>query len=129
MTVQQGGANGQEVGMARVVHLHNAPRVLAGADLATTDLNSLLRSDYSERHQTPELGILLDRVLVVLLNVIGKVVNGNAVVLDVLHNQLLRLSELGGGKGVGATDDRDDVDAGCEALHQLDIQLAETARH
>lgn len=47
--------------------------------------------------------------------------------LDVLHDQLLRLGELGGGEGVGATDNGNDVDAGREALHQLDVQLAETA--
>lgn len=129
MAVQQGGSNGEEVGVARVINLHNAPWVLSGADLATTDLNSVLGTNYGEGHQTPELGILLDRILVVLFDIIREVVDGDAVVLDILHDQLLRLGELGGGQGVGATDDGNDVDAGSQALHQLDIQLAETVSY
>lgn len=115
--------------MARVIDLHNAPRVLTGADLATTDLNRLLGSDNSEWHEPPKLGVLLDRILVVLLDIVWEVVNGNTVVLDVLHNQLLRLGKLTGGQGIGATDDGDNVDARRQALHQLDVQLAETRRY
>lgn len=126
MTVQQGGADGQEVRVARVVDFDDSPWVLASADGATTNLNSLLRSDNSERHQTTELGVLLNGVLVILFDIIREVVDGDAVVLNVLHDQLLGLGELGGGQGVGATNDGDDVDTGSEALHQLDIKLTET---
>lgn len=86
MAVQQGGPNGEEVGMARVVNLHNAPWVLAGAHLATTNLNSVLGTNNGEGHQTPELSVFLDRVLVVLFNIVREVVDGDAVVLDILHN-------------------------------------------
>ena len=125
VAVQQGRADGQEVGVARVVDLNDTPRVLAGAHLATPDLDDVLRADNGERHQAPELGVLLNRVLVVLLDIVGEVVNRNAVVLDVLHHQLLGLGQLRGRERVGAADDRDDVDAGREALHQLDVELAE----
>lgn len=42
MAVEQSGSNSQEVGVAGVVNLHDTPWVLARADLATTDLNSVL---------------------------------------------------------------------------------------
>lgn len=115
--------------MAGVVDLHNSPWVLTSADLATTDLDSLLRTNNSERHQTPELGVLLHSVFIVLFNIVREVVDGNAVVLNVLHDQLLGLGELGRGQGVGAANDRDDVDTGSKTLHQLDVQLAEPVRH
>lgn len=129
MTVEQGGANGQEVRVARVVDLDNSPRVLASANLATANLDSLLRTYNSEWHQTPKLGVLFHSILVVLLNIIREVVNGDAVVLDVLHDQLLGLGELGGSEGVGTANDGDDVDTRSKALHQLDVQLAETVQH
>ena len=125
MAVQQGRADGQEVRVARVVDLDDAPGVLPGADAATADLDDVLGADDGEGHETPQLGVLLDRVLVVLLDVVGEVVDRDAVVLDVLHDELLGLGQLGGREGVGAADDGDDVDAGGEPLHQLDVQLAE----
>lgn len=128
MAVQQCGSNGEEVRVARVVNLHNTPWVLAGPNCAATDLDSILRPDNSEWHEASKLGVLLDRVLVVLLDIVREVVDRDAVVLDVLHDQLLRFGKLAGGQGVGATDDGDDVDARRQALHQLDVQLAET-RH
>lgn len=127
MAVQQCRSNGEEVRVARVVNLHNTPWVLTGANCAATNLNSILRSDNSEWHEASKLGVLLDRVLVVLFDIVREVVDRDAVVLDVLHDQLLRLSQLAGGQGVRATDDGNDVDARRQALHQLDIQLAETS--
>lgn len=128
MAVEQGGSNGEEVRVARVVNLNNTPWVLAGPNCAATDLNDILRSDNSERHKTSKLGVFLDRVLVVLFDIVREVVDRDTVMLDVLHDQLLRLGQLAGGKRVRATNDGDDVDARRQALHQLDIQLAET-RH
>lgn len=129
MTVEQGGPNGQEVRVARVVDLDNSPWVLTSANLATANLDSLLRTYNSERHQTPKLGVLFHSILVVLLNIIREVVNGDAVVLNVLHDQLLGLGELGRGEGVGTANDGNDVDTRSKALHQLDVQLAETVQH
>lgn len=128
MAVQQRGSNGEEVRVARVVDLHNTPWVLAGPNCAATDLNSILRPDDSKWHEAAKLGVLLDSVLVVLFDIVREVVDRDTVVLDVLHDQLLRLGQLTGGQGVCATDDGDDVDARRQALHQLDIQLAETKR-
>ena len=66
-------------------------------------------------------------VLIVLLDVVREVVHGDTVVLNILHDELLRLGEFGRGEGVGAANDRDDVDAGSETLHQLDIEFAEAS--
>lgn len=126
MAVQQGGADGEEVRVARVVDLDDTPGVLAGAHLAASDLDNIFGTNNGERHQASELGVLLDCVLIILLDVVGKVVHGDAVVLDVLHHQLLGLGQLGGGERVGPADNGDDVRAGGEALHQLNVELTET---
>ena len=126
MAVQKSGPDGQEVRVTRVVDLHDTPWVLAGANLTAPDLDNVLRPDNGKGHEAPQLSVLLDGVLVVLLDIVGKVVDRDSVVLDVLHDQLLRLRKLGRGQGISPSDDRDDVDTGCEALHELDVQLAET---
>lgn len=127
VAVQQRRSNGEEVRVARVVNLHNTPWVLASTDCAAANLNALLRTDNSEWHQTSKLSILLNGVLVILLDIVRKVIHGDTVVLNVLHDELLGLRKLGGRQGVGAANDGDDVDTGSEALHELNIQLAETA--
>ncbi len=127
MAVEKGGADGEEVRVARVVDLDDAPGVLASSDLAATDLNDILGSDDGERHEATELGILLDGVLVILLDVVGEVVDRDAVVLDVLHDELLGLGELGRSEGISTADNWDDVHARRQALHELDVQLAEAA--
>ena len=75
--------------MTRVVDLDDAPGVLPSADPATTDLDNILRADNGEGHEAPQLGVLLDGILIVLLDVVGEVVDGDAVVLNVLHDKLL----------------------------------------
>lgn len=42
-----------------------------------------------------------------------------------LHYSLLEVSKLVGGQGVSLANDRDDVDSGAEALHQLEINFSE----
>ena len=70
-----------------------------------------------------ELAVVLNRLLVILLDVVGEVVHRDVVVLDVLHNALLEATELTGGKRVGLADDRDDINAGGKAAHKLDVHL------
>lgn len=129
VAVEKSGPDSQEIGVTRVVNLDDTPRVLAGANLATSDLDDVFRSDNSEWHKTSELGVLLHCVLIVLLNIVWKVVNGNAVVFDILHHKLLRLCEFGGSKRVGPANNGDDVDPGGKALHELDIKLAEASAY
>jgi hypothetical protein len=47
-------------------------------------------------------------------------------VLDVLHDALLEGVKLAGGKSVRFADNGDDVNAGREAAHKLDVEFAET---
>lgn len=129
VAVKKGGTNGQEVRVARVIDLNNTPWVLARANLAASNLNDVLGTNNGKWHESSQLSVLLNGILIVLLDVVGEVVDGNAVVLDILHNKLLGLGELGGGQGVGATDDGDNVDTRGEALHQLDIEFSQTKRH
>jgi hypothetical protein len=126
MAVEKGGSNGEEVGVAGVINLNDTPGILAGADLATTNLDNILGANNGEWHETSQLGILLNSVLVILLDIVREVVDGNSVVLNVLHDQLLGLGQLSGSKGVGATDDGDDVDAGGKSLHELNVEFSET---
>ena len=111
VAVQQGAADGQEVRVARVLHLDQAPGVLPRAHPAPAHVDGLLGADDGEGHEPPQLRVLLHCVLVVLLDVVGEVVDGDPVVLDVLHHQLLRLGQLGGRQRVGFADDGDHVDA------------------
>ena len=126
VTVEESRPDRQEVRVARVVDLDNTPGVLASSDLATTDLNDVLRANNGERHEPTEFGVLLDSVLVVLLDIVREVVNGDSVVLNILHDQLLGLGQLTRRQGISATNHGDDVDAGRKALHQLDVEFAET---
>lgn len=126
VAVKQSAADGEEVRVSRVLDLHKTPRVLSRSDLLTTDLQDILGTDNGERHQSPQLRVLFHSVLVVLFNVVREVVDGDAVVLNVLHHQLLRLGQLSRGEGIGLSNDGDNVDAGREALHQFDIQFAQT---
>lgn len=129
MAVQKGGSNGKEIRMARVVDLDNTPRVLASANLATTDLNNVLRTDNGKRHQSTKLSVLLHGVFVILINIVRKVVHGNSVVLDILHDELLGFGKLSGCERIGTADDGNNVDTWCETLHQLDIELSEAELH
>jgi hypothetical protein len=54
-----------------------------------------------------------------------EVVDRDAIVLDILHDALLELPELGRCQRVGLSDDGDDVDSGGEAPHELDIEFSE----
>jgi len=112
--------------MAWVVDLNDSPGVLSRADSSAVNLEDVFRANNGEGHQATELGVLLDCVLIVLLDVVREVVHGDTVVLDVLHDKLLGLGKLSWCKGIGLADDRDDVAARGEALHQLNVKLAET---
>lgn len=124
VAVKKGATNSKEIRVTRVLDLDNTPWVLTGADLAVLDLDKVLGANNGERHQTTEFGVLLDSILIILLDIVGEVVNRNAVVLNILHDQLLRLGQFGGCEGVGLADDGDDVNTGGEALHQFDVELA-----
>src|SRR4051812_39364155 len=111
--------------MAGVVHLDNTPRILSGTNSSTVDFDDVLRTYNGEWHEPTKLRILLDGILIVLLNVVRKIVYGNAVMLNVLHDQLLRFGQLSGGERISLADDWDNVDTGRKALHQLDIEFTE----
>lgn len=127
MAVQKGASDGQKVAVSWVVHLNEAPGVLSGSDNSAADLNRLLRAYYGKRHQATQLGVLLDCVFVVLFNVVREVVDGDAVVLNVLHDELLGLCEFAWCEGVGLANDGDDVDARRKALHEFNIEFTEAA--
>ncbi len=115
--MQQRAADGEEVAVAWVVDLDDPPGILAGADAAAANLDDFLGADDGEGHEASKLGVLFHRVFVVFFNVVGEIVHGDAVVLDVFHDEFLGFGELGGGQGVGFADDGNYVDAGGEALH------------
>ena len=50
----------------------------------------------------------------------------NAVVLDILHDELLALGEFEWSKRISLADDWNDVDERRKAAHQLDVQLAQS---
>lgn len=126
MAVQKSAPNGQEIRVPRVLNLDDTPRVLPRADLLTTRLNKVLGANDGKRQQSPQFSVLFDGVLVVLFDVVREVVDGNAVVFNVFHDEFLELGELRRGERVGLANDGDDVDARGEALHQFNVELAQT---
>jgi hypothetical protein len=125
MTVEKGRSDGEEIRVTRIVHLDNTPWVLASADLPAPNLNNVFRADDGEGHQASKLGVLLNRVLIIFLNIVGEVVDGDSVVFNILHHKLLGLGKLGWRQGVGPTNDGNHVDTGGKALHQLNVELAQ----
>lgn len=94
-----------EVRVLRIVNLNDAPWVYSGTDGLSVYLNLLFRADNGERHHTlenpgcqllvstalrdrtyPQFAVVLNRFLIILLDVVGEVVDGNIVVVDILHN-------------------------------------------
>lgn len=118
MAMQQRTPDRQKVRVSWVIDLDNTPGILPGSNLPTVlKLNHVLRTDDRKRHQTTQLSVLLNGILIVLFDVVGEVVDGDAVVLDIFHDQLLALGELSGSQTVCLADDGDDVDARGEAAH------------
>lgn len=111
--------------MSWVLDFNNAPWILSCAHTASIDIQYVFRANDGKRHQTTKFGILFHGILIVLLDVVGKVVDGDSVVLNIFHNQLLRLGQLGRGQRISLADDRNDIDAGREAFHKLDIEFSE----
>lgn len=86
MGVEKSAADGREVGVLRVVNLDQAPRVLPSTDSPAANFDNLVRANDGEWHEATEFAVLLDGVFIVLLDVIWEVVDGDAVVLNVLHD-------------------------------------------
>ena len=110
--MEQSTPNGEEVAVSGIVDLNNAPRVLTCPDLATANVDDVLGADNGKGHQAAQLGVLFDGVLVILFNVVWEVVDRDAVVLNVLHDQLLGLGQLGGRQCVRLANHWNDVDPG-----------------
>lgn len=88
-------AEASEVGVIRVVHLSNTPGVDARTNRGLVRVNGhfLLRADDGEGEQGAKLHVLLDGILVIFLDIVGEVVNGNVVVVDILHDLEIRLEQ------------------------------------
>jgi hypothetical protein len=125
MAVKQGASDSQEVGVSGILDLHNTPGVLPGPHSSSINLNEIFRADNREWHKPTQLSVLFHCIFVVLLNVVREIVYRDAVVLNILHDELLGLGEFCRGEGIGLSDNRDDIDAGGKTLHQFDIQLAQ----
>lgn len=125
MAMQERAPNGQEIRMPRVIDLDDTPGVLPRADAAPANVNDVFRTDDGEGHEAAEFAVLFHRVLVVFFDVVGEVVDGDAVVFDVFHDEFFGFGELGWGEGVGFADYGDYVDTGGESLHEFDVEFAE----
>jgi hypothetical protein len=85
--------------------LNDPPRVSSDPHRLPVNLDLLFRSYDCEGQQGSQLLVLGNGFVVVLLGIIGEVVDGDLVMVDVLHDPLLELDEFRGGEGVGAADD------------------------
>ena len=128
MTVQERTPDGQEIRMSRIINLNDTPWVLSGTDTAAADLDNIFSADNGKGHQTAKFGVFFHGVLVVFLDVVGEVIDGNAVVFDVFHDELFGLGELGRGEGVGFTNDRNNINTGGKTSHEFDVEFTEAEK-
>lgn len=112
--------------MTRVFDLDNTPWVLPSSNFFASNVQDILRTNDSEWHQPSKLSILFDGVFIVLLNIVWEVINGDAIMFNVLHHEFLRFSELCWSERVGLANDGNDVNTWGEALHQFNIQFSQT---
>lgn len=124
--MQKCTADGQEVRVTGVVYLNNAPGVLSGSNTTSTELKHILRADNRKWHQASELGILFDSVFVIFFNVVGEIVDRDAVVLNIFHDQFLGLGQFCGGQGIRLANDWDHIDTWRQSLHQFNVKFSET---
>lgn len=139
--LQESTTETAEVAVLRVVDLSNTPGVDPGADGLAVNLNLLLRTNDREGHHRAELAVVLNGILVVFLHVVREVVNGDIIVLDVLHDlpifmdthfelnlmpstyPLLEATQLTRRQRIGLANDGDHIDTRREATHELDVDL------
>ncbi len=57
-----------------MVEVENDVSSLPSAHSPSINLNNVFRANNGERHETAELGVLLDCVFVIFFNIVGKVV-------------------------------------------------------
>ena len=104
--------------------LSNAPEVLAAFNgAAVGGLDVLGGADDGEGHGVDEGLRVLGALCVVDLD--GGAVDADALGLDDGADALLEGVEVVAGEGVGLGDDGDEVDAGAEALHDLNVERLE----
>ena len=90
--------------MLRVVHVDDSPRVSPTPDWFTIDHDFLFASNNSEREHGPEFRVFGDCFFVVFFDVVGEVVHGDIVVLNVfvdLTLSYLAAYTLYGGTRIG----------------------------
>lgn len=125
MCRQKGAPQASKVRVCWVIHTNVTPRVAPGAHWLPINDNLFLRSNNSKGHKSAQLGVVLDGVLVILFDVIGEIVDWDAVVLNVLHDTLLETSAFALGHAICLSDDWDDVDSRAQSSHELNVDFTE----
>ncbi|KUI52641.1 hypothetical protein VP1G_10488 [Cytospora mali] len=121
----ENGSELLEIAVILVLDLSNTPRVLTSLhNAAVAGLDVLLGSDDSERHSSHQATRVLSGSLVVLLD------RGLSVLLTrasdwVTTYALLELCKVSRAESISLGDDRYQVDARAEALHDLDVERLE----
>lgn len=128
-----------EITVLLVLHLGNTPGVLTTLDhTAVVGLDILLGTDDGERHGSHQAAGVCGGVLIVLLdrwrvNLDALGLNHGANLPIVSHilrllvstrptHSLLVSDQIGVAKGIGLGNDGDQVDAGAQALHHLNVE-------
>lgn len=85
-SLQKSASQSAKIRVFWIIDLDDAPRIYSSPNGLAVKFDLLLRAHDSKREKSAELAVVLNRLFIVLLHVIGKVVHGDVIVFNILHD-------------------------------------------
>lgn len=85
-SLQKSASQSAEIRVFWVIDLNDTPWIDSSPNGLAIKFDLLLRTHDSKRKKSTKLAVVLNRLFIVLLHIIGEVVHGDVIVLDILHD-------------------------------------------